>query len=372
MSIQQQATIQLPLLGDGVSTSFTYSFDKLYETISLDSGQITAPGTIPNSVAIDTVGGNIPTGGTASLDGFGNLVLNFPAAWSGQGYINLSLSFNSGTLAGTSQAWTSATAVNTTWTLPLQGSNSVLVPIVIAGTVTGGALQFQASADGATWLTVQGTTASSFQTIAQWNLVSGNTAIQFNVAGYSYFRITLSSVVVGTGSVTFIIQGLDETLLTLISAGVLATYNTTAPAPSNGSGVPAQSDAYGNLFVNNVRRSQVIPETGNIASATPATVCPAQGAGIFTDLGGIVLTSRLGATAAVIFGVLLSDGTKSYRFNLSSESSPTGGGNPPFSVVFDPPLPATTANTAWTIALTSATDSPSVDYIATFIKQQAE
>jgi hypothetical protein len=74
----------------------------------------------------------------------------------------------------------------------------------------------------------------------------------------------------------------------------------------------------------------------------------------------------------VIFGVNISDGTKTYRFNMSSESTATGGGNPPLTVNFDPPLPATTAATAWTIALTSATDSPSVDYVATFTLAKAE
>lgn len=373
MAITQQNQIVLILIGDGVATSFTYSFSKFYETITNDAGQITAPNTLPTSVSVQSVNGAVPVGTTATLDGFGNLVLTFPSAFSGQGQCIVNLEFASGTLAGTTAAWTSATALNTTWTLPLSGAESVLLGIVVTGTVTAGNLNFEVSMDGATWFATQGTLPTYFQfLIGAWTPASGNAALTFDTAGYSYFRVRLNPVITGSGTVTFIIQAVQNPVITDLIAGMVGTYNSSAPALVSGGVAAVQLDAYGNTFVNVSRRSQVVPETGNIASATAATLCPAQGAGIFADLATLVLSLREGATANVFFGVNISDGTKTYRFNFMSQDVTTFQPGAPFSVCFDPPMPATTANIAWTIALTSATDTPSVDYIATFVKQQAE
>src|SRR5579863_1853753 len=145
MAIQQLVNITLNLQGDGSSTSFTYSFPSFYETVNQDGGQITNSTTLPTSAQIVGQQAPVPTGGTAAIDGFGNLTLNFPSAWSGQGLVSVALFFNSGTLAGTTQAWTSATALNTAWTLPLQGSNAVQVGFVVSGTLTGGTIVFEVS-----------------------------------------------------------------------------------------------------------------------------------------------------------------------------------------------------------------------------------
>jgi hypothetical protein len=371
MSIQQAVTCEFILIGDGASTTFTYSFDKLF-TFAVDDGLVINPSALPSSVTMTNVAGAIPTGGSASLDGFGNIVLTFPSAWSGQGTVYLTLEFNSGTLAGTTAAWTSATAVNTTWTLPLAGSTSVLVPFVVTGTVTAGTILFSASADGTNFFPVQGYLPTGFQTTSSWTPAIGNTAISFNLAGYAYLRLTLSVVIAGTGTVTFIMQGTSANSVNQVAAGIQGIYNSAAPIPAAGAASPVQVDAYGNIFVNEIRRSQVVPATGNIASATAATLLAAQGAGIFADMSSLVLTLREGATANIFFGVLVSDGTNSYRFNFLAQDVTTQPPSSPFQLSFNPPIPAHAANTAWTIALTSATDSPSVDYIAVFVKQQAE
>jgi len=151
----------------------------------------------------------------------------------------------------------------------------------------------------------------------------------------------------------------------------LAVNRTTAPSLTTGQSVGLQCDYAGDLFVKPIRRSKTVAATGNIASATPANIIGSQGAGIFADLSAVVLTLREGATANVFFGVLISDGTNSYRFNFMSQSATTIQAASPIQINFDPPIPAASAATAWTIAVTSTTDSPSVDYICNFVLQKA-
>lgn len=205
MAIQQLATIQLNLLGDGVATVFTYSFNKLYETTLGDGGFITAPYTLPTSAVLTSTTGPLPSG-NATLDGFGNLILTFNSAWSGIGTATVQLDFASGTLSGTTAAWTSATAANTTWTLPLNGSNSVEIGFVVSGTVTAGTLLFEVSQDGAAWFPVQGALSNSYTSLTGWTPGVGSLPVQFDVSGFAYIRLRLNPVITGSGTVTFIIQ----------------------------------------------------------------------------------------------------------------------------------------------------------------------
>lgn len=211
MAIQQIANINIILNGDGSSTSFTYSFPSFYETVNGDNGQITNPTTLPSSATLISVTGALPSGGSASLDGFGNLVLSFPSAWTGLGTASVQLNFNSGTLAGTTQAWTSATAVNTTWTLPLQGATSVQVGFVQSGTVTAGTIVFEVSQDGADWFPIQGAISNGFTALTGWTPGVCNLPISIDTSGFAYFRCRLSAVISGSGTVTFIIQGNSST-----------------------------------------------------------------------------------------------------------------------------------------------------------------
>src|SRR5579863_405013 len=207
MAIQQLVNLTFNLQGDGVATSFVYSFASLYETVNQDGGQITRPTTLPSSAQIAGQQAPIPTGGTASLDGFGNLTLSFPSAWTGQGLVTVALFFNSGTLAGTTSAWTSATALNTAWTLPLNGAQSVMIGFVVSGSITGGTIVFEVSQDGGNWLPIQGAIADGYTALTGWTNGVGSRAIQFDTAGFAYLRLRLNPVLTGTGTVTFVIQG---------------------------------------------------------------------------------------------------------------------------------------------------------------------
>src|ERR1700675_763472 len=121
MSIQQYCTISFTLVGDGSSTTFTYSLNKIPQ-ISLSGGTfILNSTTLPTGASINPLSSDVP--GTASIDGFGNLTITLNSAPANGVKVNIEvdLLYNSGTLAGTTAAWTSATALNTTWTLPLNG-----------------------------------------------------------------------------------------------------------------------------------------------------------------------------------------------------------------------------------------------------------
>lgn len=209
MAIQQAVNVTLLLIGDGVATQFTYSFDQLFN-LTPDSGFIINASTVPQAASI--IGGTAGTG-TASLDSFGNLVLNFNSAPAAgvNNECQIQLLFNSGTLAGTTQAWTSATAVNTTWTLPLNGNNAVQVGFVASGTLTGGTIVFEVSQDGANWFPIQGAISNGYTALTGWTPGVGSLPISIDVAGFAYFRNRLSSVLIGSGTVTFIIQSDNST-----------------------------------------------------------------------------------------------------------------------------------------------------------------
>jgi hypothetical protein len=216
MAIQQAVNVTLALIGDGSSTTFTYAFNRLFE-LAVDSGaQLISPVTVPSGAAINSVNGfpnsGSPTAGV-SLDGFGNLVITFSGALANQdvGTVGVELLFNSGTLSGTTQAWTSATAANTTWTLPLNGMSAVQVGFVMSGTVTAGTIVFEVSQDGSNFFPIQGAISNGFTALTGWQPGVGSLPISVDVSGFAYFRLVLSSVITGTGTVTFIIQGNSST-----------------------------------------------------------------------------------------------------------------------------------------------------------------
>lgn len=154
----------------------------------------------------------------------------------------------------------------------------------------------------------------------------------------------------------------------IISDGsMVGIYNATLPILANGHTQSAQLDAFGNIFVNRFRRSQLKSVTGSIASTTAATILPAQGVGIYSDLLSLILTLSA-ETAAAYITVNVSDGTNTYRFGIASQAVGTAGaGTGSLVINFSVPLPATNANTAWSIALSVA--DATIQYTAMFVQQ---
>lgn len=317
-----------------------------------------------NSMTL-TFGSALKAPGAQVTDSFGNVFTY--TTWA----VVVTLSYNGGSTTNALQAtWTSATANNTSLELPLNGVATAVVSIVSTGTITAGQLAFQISSDNTNWFTVYGILPASFQTVAIWNLNSGSNGLTFNVAGFAYFRILLTPVITGTGSVTLSLLGTNVVVPTVSIAGMAATYTTTAPTPTSGSGTPLQTAPNGSLVMQPYRRSQISAATGSIATTGAATMFAAQGAGVFADLTSLVLT--LGAESAAAYVTCnISDGTNTYKFGFASEAVGTAGaGSQPITMTFDPPLPATNANVAWTIALSVA--DCTIFYVATFVKQTAQ
>jgi hypothetical protein len=131
-------------------------------------------------------------------------------------------------------------------------------------------------------------------------------------------------------------------------------YVSTAPAPSTGQLEPFQLDSAGQLFVNHIRRSSLAAKATTIASSSAATtVVTAPGASIFADLVQLIITCT-GTATNTAFTATLSDGTNSFVFDMNTGGTTTFTQGTVIDILFDPPLPATTAATAWTIQLSSA------------------
>src|SRR6266478_4105866 len=135
----------------------------------------------------------------------------------------------------------------------------------------------------------------------------------------------------------------------------LAVNNTTPPSLTTGQSVAAQCDYEGSLFVKPIRRAQTVSKGTAITTIGAQTILAAQAAGIFADISNLIITVAPGATADVAFTVTLSDGTNSYVFNMDTGALATATADPTqININFNPPLPATTAATAWTLNESSA------------------
>jgi hypothetical protein len=151
----------------------------------------------------------------------------------------------------------------------------------------------------------------------------------------------------------------------------LAECVTTAPSLTTGQSAALQGAWDGSLFVKPYRRSNTKAATGSIASTTAATMLAAQASGVFADLAGLVLTVDP-TTAVAGLSVNISDGTNTYKFWFDIGPIPSttvAAVVPPVCINFDPPISATTAATAWTIALSVA--DATVFYVANFVLQKA-
>jgi hypothetical protein len=130
----------------------------------------------------------------------------------------------------------------------------------------------------------------------------------------------------------------------------LAVYNSTAPALTTGQSVASQCDYEGNLFVKPIRRSQTVLKFTTCTTVAATTILGAQASGVFADISNLIMTVT-GATAAA-FTITVSDGTNAYIFDATTGAATSTGTQ--FNINFNPPLPASNAATAWTLAMSAA------------------
>lgn len=139
--------------------------------------------------------------------------------------------------------------------------------------------------------------------------------------------------------------------------GVLAQYNTSAVTPTNTQTAGLQSNAWGAVNIRPFRRNKTVCTPTTIASSSsPTTVMAAQGAATFADISNLVITVVPAATVDLAFTATLSDGTQSFVYDMDTGALATAPADPTIvNVEFNPPMAATSANTAWTITLNVAT-----------------
>jgi hypothetical protein len=147
-----------------------------------------------------------------------------------------------------------------------------------------------------------------------------------------------------------------------------AVYATSFSPLASGDASYSQCDAYGNLFVRPFRRSQTVATPTTIASSSSATsIMASQGAGVYADISNLVITPTAQATG-VAFTATLSDGTSSFVYDMNTGSTTALVPEPPINVNFNPPLPATSAATAWTLTLSSSSVTVHVTCVAVLQK----
>jgi hypothetical protein len=149
-------------------------------------------------------------------------------------------------------------------------------------------------------------------------------------------------------------------------------YKSAAPTPSTGQLLYLEMDPAGDVMTRNYRRSQIVAQATTIASSASATtVLSAQAASTYADIANFGITVTPAASTAIQFTATLSDGTASYIFDCDTGVTAATGGYTGGCVEknFNPPLPATSAATAWTVALSVATVT--VHITVTAIKQLA-
>jgi len=107
--------------------------------------------------------------------------------------------------ANQTTAWTSATTVNTTNSISVSGYGNVAVTYEQSGTITGGVITFEVSADGTVWVPIQMVSVGNQGGNFTYPLQNGNNAWQMYVGGLTNFRVRLSTVISGGGTATIII-----------------------------------------------------------------------------------------------------------------------------------------------------------------------
>lgn len=150
--------------------------------------------------------------------------------------------------------------------------------------------------------------------------------------------------------------------------GIIETYRNAAPAPTSNQTVGIQADSGGSLFVHNFRRSQTVCQPTTIASSSAATtIITAQAASTFADITNLIVTVTPAATTDLAFTATLTDGTNSFIYDMDTGALATATADPVgVNINFNPAMPATTAATAWTLQLSSA--SVTVHITACFVK----
>jgi len=154
-------------------------------------------------------------------------------------------------VAVNSQTWVT-TVGGTSAQVTVTGYTSVLVSLVGSGTITTGAAAFEASDDGgATWWSIVGRRNDATTTGSTATLTTTAVTYQFNVAGYTTFRVRNSVTITGSGGQVI----------------VRAQASTAYFLPT----VDVANTAGGNLNVNQVASGTIAIQASQVSAITNTT-----------------------------------------------------------------------------------------------------
>lgn len=279
-------------------------------------------------------------------------------------------------------------ALNDAVTIKLRGRACVGVGFTAIGVLTA---TFEGSLDGTNWFTLNAYPVVGGVALVTTAAANGNWFVP--TAGLDSFRIRVSAYTSGsvvcacvasmsaapyttaqsaTGLLKVSISGntsvaLDANNATAYPANMLAIGGKAASAnPANataGNNTAPFMDLAGRFVVTPVSPRALMGKTATTISATGATtIVAAQGAGVFADLTMLIITTA----GAAIQTITVSDGTLSWIIDFPNAAIAPGT---PLIIDFgDVPLPATTANTAWTANQSVAT---ACHYLAVFANRLA-
>jgi hypothetical protein len=151
---------------------------------------------------------------------------------------------------------------------------------------------------------------------------------------------------------------------------ILSVYNNTSPSLTTGQSVALQCDQNGSIFVKNTRRSETKALSTTISTTTATAIVTAPGAGLFADLSSLIITVTPQGVTGEAFTVTVSDGTNSFIYDMFTGVTATLAPTQ-INASFNPPIPATTANTAWTATVSTITTQPVIHVTTLVILQKA-
>lgn len=249
-----------------------------------------------------------------------------------------------GAIGTSDAAWTSATTSNTAVTLISNSSvfNSIQVTLVQGTTLTGGVVTFESSTDNSTWISVQGVTIGTTAIMGPTYTLAASTNVAFLFpVNAPYFRVRLSTVITGSGTVT--IQHASQTLP---AVGLLAGTETLAAGTNVIGHIIADSgstEAVTQSTFANLKGTVELSDGTNTPAVKAASTAPAA-----TDPALVVVQSQNGgnpcqnpsATLAMVAGqtsgtsstqlIALSGSTKIYVCGITIQG--ISGTTPTFAL----------------------------------------
>lgn len=230
----------------------------------------------------------------------------------------------SGAVNAADAAWTSATGGNTAVTLISNTAsfNTIMVTLVQGTTITGGVVTFEQSIDNSTWTTVQGVTLGSTTIMGPtYTLVASTNASFLFPVNAPYFRIRLSTVITGSGTVT--VQHASQSLP---AVGLLAGSETLATG-TNTIGSIKVTDGTTVAAIKAASTAPVATDAALVVSVSPNGSNPCNGPNAALQM----VAGQTSGTAAVQL-IALSGTTKIYVCNVTVQG--ISGTSPTFSLKY--------------------------------------